>query len=179
MHIISHRHLVHRLEIHVILLTLTHLRSRMIKELQHFSQHLFRCLGDTPVTVDAHHIARQNRTILSPFGPDRRITPAERRLVHDIVVDQCKCMEDFQSCRRLKNLIIQIIPEKRICDKAQPRSQPFSTTINHISQRVIQSGRFLRKTDFREQFADTLIYLNFADHISISFFVNASFSCLS
>ena len=66
------------LEIHVILLTFTDLRSRVVEQFQDLAEHILRSHGHAAVTVDAHHVAGENRAVFAPFGPDSRIAPAQR-----------------------------------------------------------------------------------------------------
>lgn len=143
LHILVHGHLVQSLEIHVILLTFTHLRSRIAEELQHLADDGLRSMGNSFVTVNAHHVAGQDRPVLAPFRPYCRIAASERRLVHDVIMDQCKCMEHLKSGCRLEYLIIELILEKRVRNKTKPWAQALSATVNHVSERVIKPCRFL------------------------------------
>ena len=56
-HVLVHRNLLDLLEVHVILLTFTYLGSGVVEQLEHFAEHVFRSLCDSPVAVDTHHVS--------------------------------------------------------------------------------------------------------------------------
>ena len=83
-------------------------------------------------------------------------------------MDESKCVEYFDACRRGENPFVETVLEQGICRQAKPGSEPLSSDCNHISQRVIKAGRLFGEFDIPEKGFNGAVYNTFADHFQFS-----------
>ena len=168
LHVVFHRDIFHLLEVHIVLLALADLCGSLRKQLQYLRQHLRRRLRYELVALDGHHVTRQDGGVLVPLAVYCRHSAAHIRLVHDVVVDKGEAVEHLDSCGRRKNLLAEVILEQRICCKAETRAYPFASDVDHVSERVVQTGRLLSEREVLEEFLDRILNMAFLYHIAKS-----------
>ena len=87
----------HRLEVHVVLLTLAHVDSHVAKDAKDTLHVLGINTQQVLVGNDKHRVARQDSYITTPLSIYRRLASAHRGVVHDVVVKECEVVEHLDS----------------------------------------------------------------------------------
>ena len=135
--ILLDRHLIARLEIHIILLTLKDLHCRRIEDIEQTRQQLRRSLFEQLIGIDDHRITRQNCDILVPLAEHRGLAATNRSIVHNIVVEQREVVEKLDSCRAGHSTLDRV-REDSIREQCQHRTQALATLLHRVADRGVE-----------------------------------------
>ena len=152
--IIVHRHEVHVLEIHIVLLPFAYFCRCLRKQLQCLWKHSSRCFRHQLVALDGHHVAGKDSRVFVPLAVDRRHSAPYVRLVHDVVMDQREAVEDLHGGSGREDLLAECVLVKGVGCEAETRADALSADLHHVSQRVIEPAWLLCEGQIAEQFLD-------------------------
>ena len=149
MEILFDRNRLPGFEIHIVLLAFADFDGHRIEAGENLRQHLGRVFAQQAVGADEHRIARQDGDVLSPFGEDGRVTPAHRRVVHDVVVQQREIMENLDGCR-CRHGRLGLVGEDSAGKHQQHGTQPFPAHREGIADRCVQPAGFFGISDLSQ-----------------------------
>ena len=141
-HILDNRHLLALLEIHIVLLTLTHLQGHRGEDIHNARQFVGRRTTQQAVGINHHCIARQDGHILAPTSKDRGLAATHVGIIHNIVVQKREVMKHLYG-RSGRQCILQLTAKSLTNQQQQRGTNTFAATRHRVDDGGIKVFRLL------------------------------------
>ena len=142
-HILRYGNLLLSLKVHVVLLTLAHLRCHRVKAFKYRRQILCIYTLQMAIRLNHHHIARENSHITAPLCIYRRTRTAHHCVIHNIVVQQRKVVEHLHRCS-CREYILQVVCIEVIRQHCKHRTHTLTTFCKRVTNWCIEPLRLVR-----------------------------------